>query len=356
MREDVVGLLRCVECEADALDLRVLASAGEEVETAYLFCPGCARFYFVLDGIARLLGDELAELLDLRLVHEKREAFAEHERELGAFLDRLESGPRRSATWNIEDAAHWDTYFGDPDEQARLFEFDSAFVAGTPDRRLLRERHLFARVRPRVRGETLIDLGCGRAADIRALLDPTEHGYRYVGTDLSLEALRLARERVRGDFVQCSIERPPFRDGSAGVVIALGSLHHLEHPDVALDAACRIVRPGGLIAFHEVTLRRRPPAGTNVHNDAIDLTAALAVLRRYGDVQHVIEEHSPLRALLSIPLRPAMRRSAMITRLLLAADGAFLRTIGRAGRALGPRGAIVVAVKAPVSAGSGGDR
>jgi SAM-dependent methyltransferase/uncharacterized protein YbaR (Trm112 family) len=334
VRRDLVDLICCAGCFHAPLELEAVEGDDDRVETGYLFCRACGRFFFVLDGIPRLIGEELRQLVDLTLVHDRPDAFAARARELEVFLGRLERGA--ADTWSVEDATYWEGYFGAAEPET---------VAGTPDRLLLRERHLFSHLRGRLRGTTLIDMGCGRALYIAALCDPREVGYRYVGADLSVAGLRLARDAVAGDFVQCSIELPPFRDEVAGAVIALGSLHHLEAPVAAIERMLSTLEPGGILAIHEVIWRRSTPAGGNVHNESIELPAALEVIASAARVVDVKYEHSPVRALLSARLRGTMASRPWLTRLLLAADDAWLASVGRAGGFLGPRGAFIVAEK-----------
>ena len=102
-----------------------------------------------------------------------------------------------------------------------------------------------AQVPPPSPGTTplLVDLGCGAG-----LLAPHVAGYRHVGVDVTASALARAAERgvlpVRGD-----VTAVPLRSGCADVVAAGEILEHVTDLDAAVDEACRLLRPGGLLVI-----------------------------------------------------------------------------------------------------------
>ena len=103
-----------------------------------------------------------------------------------------------------------------------------------------RALHVPSATRP---GAVLLDVACGGG-----LLAPhvAGLGYRHVGVDIGLAALRIAREHgvmaVQGDA-----RRLPFRDGAADVVVAGEVLEHVpDLPSVVAEVA-RVLRPGGTL-------------------------------------------------------------------------------------------------------------
>jgi 2-polyprenyl-6-hydroxyphenyl methylase / 3-demethylubiquinone-9 3-methyltransferase len=91
----------------------------------------------------------------------------------------------------------------------------------------------------------LVDLGCGAG-----LLAPhlEGKGYRHIGVDLSLEALRQAAAHgVLG--VQGSVLAVPLPDACAEVVVAGEILEHVPDLPRAVAEACRLLRPGGLLVI-----------------------------------------------------------------------------------------------------------
>jgi 2-polyprenyl-6-hydroxyphenyl methylase / 3-demethylubiquinone-9 3-methyltransferase len=127
-------------------------------------------------------------------------------------------------------------------------------------------------------GAVLIDLGCGAGLMAPHLLG---RGYRHVGVDLTRSALEQAARHgvttVRADV--CAV---PLADGCADVVTAGEILEHVSDLTAAIEQACRLLRPGGLLVvdtladtalsrFVAVTLAERLPGGPppGIHDPAL---------------------------------------------------------------------------------------
>ncbi len=100
----------------------------------------------------------------------------------------------------------------------------------------------------RLRGlnpETVIEIGCGPGV-IRRRADFIEN---YVCADLSIHFLR----ELSGARVCCDGCALPFRAGSAGCMVAMAVLHHLECEPLraALNGIHRVLRPGGTFLLLE---------------------------------------------------------------------------------------------------------
>lgn len=103
----------------------------------------------------------------------------------------------------------------------------------------------------------LVDLGCGTG---RLLADFVRAGWSTVGIDLSLESLRVARERA-GDSAGsarlilgnlCELDfLPNARFDSALLMFGtLGMISGADHRQAALAHIHRILKPGGRLALH----------------------------------------------------------------------------------------------------------
>ena len=82
---------------------------------------------------------------------------------------------------------------------------------------------------PDFKGRDVLEIGCGIATDG---LEFARHGARYVGVDLTSQAIEMARERfalfsVPGSFYLANAEeRLPFDDCSFDHIYSFGVIHH----------------------------------------------------------------------------------------------------------------------------------
>lgn len=93
----------------------------------------------------------------------------------------------------------------------------------------------------------VLDLGCGTGFNLDWL---AARGLKAFGADISGDAVRFCRERGTRLVVQADAARPPFKDASFDLILALDVIEHLADDVAALDAIHAALRPGGhLIVF-----------------------------------------------------------------------------------------------------------
>lgn len=115
---------------------------------------------------------------------------------------------------------------------------------------LLPHLHLFAGVR-------VLDFGAGTCWLSRAL---ALLGCEVTALDVSQHALDLGRRLIQSDplaanmrvsFVKLDSERLPFDDSVFERVICFDALHHVPDQERMIAEFARVLRPGGIAAFHE---------------------------------------------------------------------------------------------------------
>ena len=93
-----------------------------------------------------------------------------------------------------------------------------------------------------------LDLGCGTGINLGRL---AESGWSVVGVDISVDQLRVARQRVGGrtELIQADATALPFADESLDAIAS--SLLHTDVGDFALMCreAFRVLKPGGRFAY-----------------------------------------------------------------------------------------------------------
>ncbi|WP_053225718.1 class I SAM-dependent methyltransferase [Solirubrobacter soli] len=91
-----------------------------------------------------------------------------------------------------------------------------------------------------VRGKTVVDIGCGDGAFVRALATA---GAEAIGIEVSEDAVARARERDPAHRYELGgAERLPFEDASIDVATLMRSLHHVPDPARAFPELARVVR------------------------------------------------------------------------------------------------------------------
>lgn len=144
-------------------------------------------------------------------------------------------------------------------------------------------------------GEVL-DLGTG-TAQIPIELLRREPGFQVLAIDLAESMLAIGRRNVEAagfsDAIQLELidaKRLPYADDRFAAVMSNSIVHHIPEPVDVLAAACRVVRPGGLLFIRDLL---RPPDDAAVRQ-LVDTYAAGA-----NEHQRQLFEAS-LRAALSL--------------------------------------------------------
>ena len=104
-------------------------------------------------------------------------------------------------------------------------------------------------------GATLLDLGCGRGEDLRALAARhSDAEMQFIGIDASEECLAAARTSMAGDprlrFQRHDLKQPlPLTDASVDAVYSHNLLECLANPAAVVREAARVLKPGGQLVL-----------------------------------------------------------------------------------------------------------
>lgn len=137
--------------------------------------------------------------------------------------------------------AHWQTHKAPEISTSKLAEA-RAFLG--PLRRRMQQATEPMRV---------LDMGCGDGVHAAVLSEEGLGQHRYYGVDLSVNAVRLARSRMRTrgstvtDFQAGNALSLPYRSGVFDAVFSYGVIAYTGKPEMALDEMVRVCKPTGLV-------------------------------------------------------------------------------------------------------------
>jgi SAM-dependent methyltransferase len=116
--------------------------------------------------------------------------------------------------------------------------------------------------RHRLRGGTIVDLGCG-PGDLVAELSRRLKEVRITGIDVSPSMLLWAGRHATADgrvkFLAGDAAELPFNDASVDLLVSTLSMHHWSDPADAFAEIDRVLRPGGVALVYDLGLLAYTP-------------------------------------------------------------------------------------------------
>ncbi|MFN0065047.1 MAG: bifunctional 2-polyprenyl-6-hydroxyphenol methylase/3-demethylubiquinol 3-O-methyltransferase UbiG [Chlamydiales bacterium] len=96
----------------------------------------------------------------------------------------------------------------------------------------------------------VLDIGCGAGFLTNTL---AQSGHSVTGIDLSVESLEVAKKRdttKNVKYIVADAFNLPFAPHSFDAVCAMDLLEHISDPQLVVQQAARVLKPGGLFFFH----------------------------------------------------------------------------------------------------------
>lgn len=373
MKKNLLAVLRCPNARATRWEAygQVVRRAGsrvsslqhgeilpeDDIETGFIADRNSGQIHLIVDFVLVMLADaDVDPAAEIPLLKQALETCpAEYAAIIQARIARLQDiGSTEVGDWNRGEMRYYDQEVATPEKRAAFLET----MRRQPVWHIFLERktHVLDRIGV-VPVQRVLEIGCGNARTVAWLYAPGAHAYAYVGTDISLQRLILAKQAVpEGDFVQCSALNLPFANGVFDVCLAFGVLHHLPDPAGGLREGFGKLRPGGEMGIHEPLEKVQhliPEQGflrrvvdrvflTYVHSEhdnELNLEqASQMVAQLHGVVVYQHYSGSLLRTVGARVLHALgpLERVRAAWQLLIGMDGAFLRVFCRRPNSLGP--------------------
>jgi len=303
--------VRLLGALADPTRLRILSALRENELSV-------AELQEVLGIGQSRISNHLSQLKSVGLLRDRREGQKAYYRraEVGREIWSLAEGAASELATQGRDGEALRRVLGQRQEKSKRY-FDA--VAGRlgkkycPGRSWEAVGRLLLALAPR---QVYADLGAGEGL-ISQLL--AARAKKVIAVDHSPRMVEVGRDLAKRsglknlEYRQGDMEQPPIRPGSVDVVILSQALHHAVHPPRALEAAWKILRPGGTVlildlAEHSFEAAREMYADVWLGFAPAELSRLLREAGFEGNTVEVVakEKEGPgFQTLLAVGMKPA---------------------------------------------------
>lgn len=339
----------------------------DDVRTGFIYSHKARTVYPIAEFVLSMLADKDADLTFYTLALEKAIEYAPNEYAalIQENLRRLQAAQSDEvAEWNKGEMMYYDEEVRTPEQKTQ----DLRKVRKHPHLHKFpeRQKHLLQYVDWQIVHKVL-EIGCGNASTLSRLAPPNKYGYDYIGTDISLQRLILAKMVIpEGDFVQCSALKLPFKRTAFSAIVFFGVLHHLIDPIQGLEEGLVRLAEGGYLILHEPIERPKLIQEDRLgikrifetyehseHDGEINASAVLRCITEAG--MFVLNKHysgSIVRNFMTpvIKLSDVLETSRMAWNLVYLLDGLFVMIFCKRINRLGPKIMYLVAQKSDTNA------
>jgi ArsR family transcriptional regulator len=303
--------VRLLGALADPTRLRILSALRENELSV-------AELQEVLGIGQSRISNHLSQLKSVGLLRDRREGQKAYYRraEVGREIWSLAEGAASELATQGRDGEALRRVLGQRQEKSKRY-FDA--VAGRlgkkycPGRSWEAVGRLLLALAPR---QVYADLGAGEGL-ISQLL--AARAKKVIAVDHSPRMVEVGRDLAKRsglknlEYRQGDMEQPPIRPGSVDVVILSQALHHAVHPPRALEAAWKILRPGGTVLIldlveHSFEAAREMYADVWLGFAPAELSRLLREAGFEGNTVEVVakEKEGPgFQTLLAVGMKPA---------------------------------------------------
>ena len=341
MRKELLKLMCCPNDGAD-LKLFILSGENNRITKGLLICLECNDAWVVVQGIPRFIS---ASSVDLNLEHEflvenRFEIDSEFPGLVQSMKQKLsafeEEAKGRNYDWNEDELLFWEENYKNRfhnDEKNRT----------TYNRLLPRQKFILDPLK-KENISAILEVGCGTCGTLYHSHFSVQDKL-YVGTDISFNALRVARKFLDANLVMCDAMNLPFKDESFDLILSFGLMHHLEQKDQSLEYFFKKVKTGGYIGLTEKLkskldfeksrfigkLKAKMNEKERGHGEEeyIDEEAAISIALRYGTIICQRSEYSAVRDLFTQVFVDKLHiNSKLLTKMIMATDYLIIDFLG----------------------------
>ena len=228
MKKQSINLLKCINCGNEKLELKNFNSTEKEVLQGKIICPKCNSNWPIINGIPRILKDDLLKELTLK----KFPLFFKNYKDEFHFSFNIKASDLNAKVKTAKSFGYeWNKY----SQILDIFEKDW-------------ERYFNPVITKEwVKDKTIVDVGCGLA---KHGYFTAKYGAKYVGVDLS-DAVEDAYKNTKNFdslIVQADIFDMPINGKKVDLFYSIGVIHHLPDPKAGfLKIASHMQKKGAQI-------------------------------------------------------------------------------------------------------------